>query len=190
MPTVTLYDLAVRYNSDKLFFHSYIEWMYPQIFAGMHVRRLLELGIGYRDLMEPLVPQYTHGSSLYLWRDYFPAAEIYACDIREDVLVNETRIHSMVCDQSKTADLDRLARAYAPWDVVIDDGSHVHEHQILTAAVLLPHVRQGGVYIVEDVMLDHSEALAKAIGGEVWKGDRRCDDNLVVCRKGAIRTSY
>ena len=188
---MTLHDLAVKYNSDKLYFHSYVDKMYPRIFAGMNVRRLLEIGIGYRDLMEPLVPKYHHGSSLFMWQDYFPRAIIFSCDIRKDALVNEGRIFSRVCDQSKREDLESLISAFGGnMDVIIDDGSHQHEHQIFTAGVLLPQVRSGGVYIVEDVMLDHSEALAKAIGGKVWKGDRRCDDNLVVVRKGAIRTSY
>ena len=35
-------------------------------------------------------------------------------------------------------------------DVVIDDGSHYAQHQILTFEKLFPYIKDGGVYCIED----------------------------------------
>lgn len=177
-----LVDLAVRYCCDKYYAHSYVPF-YWQLFDQMKVRKLLELGIGYEDLMTPFVPKYIHGASLKMWRDYFPEAAIYGCDIRPDTLFHlEDRIYTFECDQSSpTSLLDLVGFTGGDWDVVIDDGSHQTEHQILTAKTLLPYVAAGGVYVVEDVR--EPEHVAKAIGGTVCRFNKRDDDVLVVIRK-------
>ena len=38
-----------------------------------------------------------------------------------------------------------------PFDVVIDDGGRVPEHQIIFLEELFPHLRLGGVYLCEDI---------------------------------------
>ena len=181
----TLIELAMKYHSDKLHWHSYIP-KYEELFKGMEVKRLLEIGIGYRDLMKPFLPyevEYVHGSSLKMWEEYFPEAEIFACDIRLDTLINEGRIHSMVCDQSDPFDLGIMCGLFGlVYQVIIDDGSHQYEQQRLTARQLLRYC-QPSLYIIEDVWLDTGELLAKEFGGELWKGEKGRDDNLVVIRK-------
>jgi len=37
------------------------------------------------------------------------------------------------------------------WDIIIDDGSHVPRHQLITFTSLFPCVRPGGVYVIEDI---------------------------------------
>jgi hypothetical protein len=154
----SLTDLAIRYSSDKYYSHSYVPF-YQELFAGRNVRRLLELGIGYRDLMVPFLPAdvpYVHGSSLYMWRDFFPEADIFACDIRPETLINEGRIRSMVCDQSSGNSLAEMVFEFTNgmkdgFDCIIDDGSHVTAHQIFTAECLLPRLNTPGLYVIEDV---------------------------------------
>ena len=181
-----LRDLAIKYASDKLYWHSYIP-LYEQLFAQIRVERVLEIGIGYKDLMQPFLPagvQYVHGSSLRIWSEYWPQAHIFACDIRQDALINEDRIWSLQCDQSKPEEVQKLiAWSGGWWDVVIDDGSHVDEHQLLTTKILLPEVNGGGVYVIEDVWPDAGKILAEQLGGELWIGKRGRDDNLVIIRK-------
>lgn len=173
----TLEELAIRYSNDKYYSHSYIPF-YQQLFEGREVKRLLEIGIGYRDLMEPFVPRFVPGSSLRMWKEHFRSADIWGCDIREDVLFQESSIITLQIDQSKREELEKLAR-FGPWDIIIDDGSHQTEHQILTAEVLLPSVRPGGVYVVEDVQ--EPERVAASIPGSViHRFDKRPDDVLVV----------
>lgn len=182
---MTLTDLASKYGCDKLHSHSYIP-VYEELFRNRTIKRLLEIGIGYRDLMEPFVPHYVHGASLKMWEEYFPEAQIYACDIREDTLINEGRIKSMVCDQSSIDSIVELVAAFGPaFDVIVDDGSHRFEHQLLTAKILVPSQDMGSLYVIEDVqepeLLAH--AISAAIHGPtvtVHRLHKRPDDNLVV----------
>lgn len=180
----TLEELAIKYNSDKHFFHSYIAGFYENAFAPMRgtATAVLEIGVGYRHLMEPLVPEYTHGSSLYMWRDYFPNAEIYSCDIRPETLINEGRIHSIVADQSSLDDLYKLlALNNGHFDVGIDDGSHVTSHQVFTARILAGHC---DLYVIEDVSEPDRVAEELAEWNPViHRFPKRNDDCLVVIRK-------
>lgn len=183
----TLTELARKFASDKLHNHGYLPH-YERLLGNMKVHRLLELGIGYRDLMQPFLPkdvEYVHGSSLRMWSEYWPEANIYACDIREDALVNEGNIKSWVADQSKEHDLERLvANCGGKLDVVIDDGSHEFEHQRITLKCLLPWVMpHGGIMIVEDTYQDKGAELAKEFGGELIVGTKRPDDCLAVFRR-------
>ena len=66
-------------------------------------------------------------------------------------------------------------------DVIIDDGSHQPEHQMLTASILRWHLAPGGVYVIEDVQ--KPEEVAAAVGGTIHKWDRSWDDCIVEVRK-------
>lgn len=174
--------LALKYNSDKLYFHSYIPF-YEELFSTIResVRSVLEIGIGYEHLMAPLVPQYTHGSSLRMWEEYFPHAEIYSCDIRPETLINEGRIHSIAADQSSLIDLANLSVLMRDLpDIIIDDGSHQTEHQIFTARYFLPRMKPGSLYVIEDVQ--ESEKVAAVTHGTIHQFPKRNDDCLVVIR--------
>lgn len=179
----TLTDLARQFGTDKFFRHSYMPH-YEALLGKRKVKRLLEVGIGYRDLMQPFLPEgveYIHGASLKMWSTYWPEAEIWGCDIREDTLINEGNIRSVVCDQSSPASLMSLVRETSgQWDVVVDDGSHNPSHQALTASILLPHLAKGGIMITEDCYPDTGAALARRFGGQLIVGTKCPDDCLVV----------
>jgi hypothetical protein len=188
---MTLKSLAEKYCCDKLYAHSYIENFYEQALADRHVRHLLEIGIGFADLMTPFVPRYIHGCSLRMWEEYFSDAEIYSCDIRPETLVNEGRIHSIVADQSKAEDLAKLLEfAGGGFDVICDDGSHLPQHQIFTAQFFLPAMTHGGIYIIEDVgspervMIELLPDVRRLHGASLtlWQGTKRPDDNLVIIK--------
>ena len=89
--------------------------------------------------------------SMQLWLEYFPHAHIYGIDIN----VEETglRLTIFKADQSDIYQLQSVKqRIQYPIFFIIDDGSHIPEHQILTfdyffKDLLLP----GGTYIIEDI---------------------------------------
>jgi hypothetical protein len=187
-----LMALAEKYCVDKLHSHSYIP-VYEELFDGMDIRRVLEIGVGFEDLMRPFVPRYIHGASLKMWEEFWPEAQVFACDIRPDTLVNEGRIQSFVCDQSDpSALLDLVEKCgFRAFDVVIDDGSHQTEHQWKSLATLLSEVRKGGLYIIEDVS-EPDKLLAMTIAARQWleyksvevmRFDKRADDALLVVRR-------
>ncbi len=183
----SLTELAIRFGCDKHYSHSYCP-VYTDLFRDRTVNKLLEIGIGFEQLMKPFVPFYIHGASLRMWAEYFPEAEIFSCDIREETLINEGRIHSMQCDQGERGDLITLAELWGPWDVIIDDGSHQTLHQINTALTLLPYLNSPGAYVIEDVqepdLVFHAlapYAISKKDSAiDVFTFGKRPDDNLVV----------
>jgi hypothetical protein len=177
-----LEDMARKYSADKWYNHSYVP-LYEGFLSAKPVHRLLEIGIGYRELMEPFVPFYVHGASLKMWAAWLPEAEIYACDIREDTLINEGRIHSMVCDQSSEHSLLRMVTTFGgTFDVIIDDGCHIPAVQILTARTLVPYLSPGGIYTIEDCYADTAKAIAAELHGLPLGGTTRPDDWMVVIK--------
>jgi cephalosporin hydroxylase len=94
------------------------------------------------------------GGSTAFWKALFPAATVVGLDLKlRRWLVgapSEDGVIYIEGDQTDTTRLDEIARQYGPFDIVIDDGSHVVDHQASTMRCLLPHVRAGGFYVVED----------------------------------------
>jgi hypothetical protein len=93
------------------------------------------------------------GGSLKLWRDYFgPQATITGVDIAPECQTYADPPHTRVFigDQGDRAFWSRVLSQIEPPDLVIDDGSHRPEHQIVTLECVLPHVTPGGLFVVED----------------------------------------
>ena len=98
-----------------------------------------------------------HGGSLQVWKRYLgPNATVHGIDILEICRqVEEPRIHIHHCD---TGDLDSIRLALSkigPLDLVVDDGSHIGEHQIRCFEEIFPILRDGGVYFVEDLQCSY-----------------------------------
>ncbi len=110
--------------------------------------RFLEIGIGgYGD--------YPGGKSLLAWQSYFPFAEIVAADLHDKSGIATPRVKIEMCDQSDADALIRLAKSNGPFDLIIDDGSHINAHQILTFKTLFPYLNDGGIFVVEDVQTSY-----------------------------------
>lgn len=143
-----LTKLALKYGTDKCPPMQSFTPFYYELFKDLEVKSLLEIGIGYPGTMQHM-NDYKIGASLRMWRDFFPKAQIYGCDIRKDTLINEERIKSFQCDQSDEQNLELLKEKIGQVDIIIDDGSHKTEHQILSAKILLPICKK--YYVIEDV---------------------------------------
>jgi 23S rRNA U2552 (ribose-2'-O)-methylase RlmE/FtsJ len=106
------------------------------------------------------------GGSLGMWRNYFgPASQIYGVDIEEACRVYEREnVRIFVGDQGDRSFWKRFTSEVPALDVVIDDGSHLAEHQIATLDSLLPNMRPGGVFICEDVHGLHNAFHAYVAG--------------------------
>jgi hypothetical protein len=93
------------------------------------------------------------GGSLRMWREYFgPRATIHGIDIDPACRQFESdRIEIVIGDQSDRGFWREFLERVPQIDIVIDDGSHVPEHQVATLEALLPHISNGGVYICEDI---------------------------------------
>lgn len=135
-----------RAGTDKLWAHHYDE-EYARHFEPLRDRplNLLEIGIGGYNLEK------RGGESLRAWEMYFPNATIHGLDIEPKGWLDGGRIRTHVGDQSSPACLEKLNAEHGPFDVIIDDGSHMQPHIIASFGVLFPLLKPGGIYVVEDM---------------------------------------
>lgn len=144
--------LARTYGSDKCptILHTYTP-EYHRLLSGLKVTNMLEIGIGNVPLMKPIVGEtYRPGASLRMWRDYFPQATIYGCDIDTTVMFEDVRIKTFWVDQSSETCLKERVPDIE-YDVILDDGSHILEHMVTSFRTLWTRVANDGLYIIEDL---------------------------------------
>jgi len=149
----SLTSIGLEYKTDKAFWHRYTE-IYDEWFAKYKTSstNVLEIGV-------------LNGSSLKMLKEYFENATIFGVDIHPKTQYEDERIKTFICDQSNRTNLQRFVEATnnTMFDVIIDDGSHVPEHQMITLATLWKSLKPGGIYVVEDLhtsALDFSDASA------------------------------
>jgi hypothetical protein len=99
-----------------------------------------------------------NGKSIRVWEAYFPNAEIVGADIvQASKRFEKDRTKIEIIDQSNLEDLVYLGSKHGPFDVIIEDGSHMWEHQITSLRTLFPFVKDGGYYIAEDLQTNFGE---------------------------------
>lgn len=141
--------LAALAGTDKYGQHFYTE-VYEAL-SRPHRHRpvtLLEIGVGGYE-------GWLGGESLLMWAAYFRKGRIYGIDVVDKTALSRDRIKVFQCSQVDRERLTALAREIGPFDIVIDDGSHMNAHQIETFRILWPFVRDGGTYVVEDVQTSY-----------------------------------
>lgn len=138
-------DLArIFYSHDGRTAHKWLHYFevyerHLQQYRGRDVK-FLEIGV-------------SEGGSLEVWRKYFgPGATIFGIDVNPHCATrvdapNQVRVGS----QDDSDFLKRVVREMGGIDVVLDDGSHVGRHQAVSFSVLFPLLREGGLYIIEDM---------------------------------------
>lgn len=142
--------LASFTGTDKWGKHWYAQH-YQTHFAPLRRRRLnvLEIGVGgYED------PQ-MGGSSLRMWKSFFPRSNIYGIDIEDKTALAEPRIRIFQGSQADPDFLRRVVNEMGSLDIVIDDGSHVCEHIIKSFEILFPLLAENGIYAVEDTQTSY-----------------------------------
>jgi hypothetical protein len=101
-----------------------------------------------------------------MWHDYLgPKCIVYGVDIREECKSYEKAgVNIFIGDQGNKSFWKEFKKAVPRIDIVIDDGSHVPEHQIVGLEELLPVIRPGGLYICEDIHGAHNRFSAYLSG--------------------------
>ncbi|MFI5175967.1 MAG: class I SAM-dependent methyltransferase [Terriglobia bacterium] len=109
------------------------------------------------------------GGSLQMWKSYFgPRSRIYGVDVDPNCKqLEEEQISIFIGDQSDEKFLRVLAKTLPRIDILIDDGGHKMNEQIITFDVLFPHIDKEGIYVCEDL---HTSYWKKFGGGFRRKG--------------------
>jgi hypothetical protein len=153
--------LAIRHGTDKWGSHFYTP-LYHDLFSRLRDRpiRLLEIGVGGYQLAT------VGGASLAMWAEYFPHGQITGIDIAEKRLTLPPRVKLFRGSQDDPAFLKTVCDERGPFDIVIDDGSHMPKHVVASFEALFPAVADGGSYVIEDIQT----AFLPAFGGSISDG--------------------
>ena len=144
-------SIMARTGTDKLTRHAYDRYydFYFHNFRDKKDLTILEIGAHT-------------GLSLLLWSEYFSKSAIihgisYAidekaskelvCKSNPDMCEN---IEIFNGDQGDPQFLESLCQKYK-YDIIVDDGSHLPAHQILSLQYLFSALKPGGLYVIEDL---------------------------------------
>ncbi len=94
------------------------------------------------------------GGGLDMWKAYFgPQCQVYGVDIEEACRTYDgERTKVFIGDQADREFWQKFRKEVPNVDILIDDGGHAPEQQIVTLEEILPHLRPGGVYLCEDIL--------------------------------------
>lgn len=148
----SLTKLANKYKTDKGYKHNYVD-DYDRHFKKFRNKNisLLELGI-------------SQGASLLMWKEYFSKGNIVGMDVfkgehyegKVEIIQNkliENDINFVVGSQTDADSINEAVKKYSPtgFEIIIDDASHNPEDQQISMAFLLPWLKNGGYYVIEDL---------------------------------------
>ena len=156
-----LNDLMKKYGSDKTE-HGYCEF-YESFFATIResVTAMLEIGV-------------FKGASMRAWLDYFQNADVYGIDDgrwQREWDFGTDRAHVWLSEQVSRSCMATLVKKIGqPLDIVLDDGGHTMWGQQCSLACLLPAVKPGGLYVVEDLFTSFQDVTVyRTDGGTVMQ---------------------
>lgn len=170
-------------GTDKIISHSY-DKVYDELFQSYEhsCRTLLEIG-------------FASGFSLVSYAEYFKQAVIYGIDIqdkRHNIVKACPNINVYIGDATK----EETIKAFPfEFDIIVEDGSHLPEHQIQHFKDYSVYVKSGGVYVIEDVhennyMNVYHSILPIATQNkftceivDLRQFKNRFDDIVIVCKK-------
>jgi hypothetical protein len=123
--------LAIKYGTDKWGAHFYTP-LYHELFSQLRERpvRLLEIGVGGDHLKT------VGGASLAMWAEYFSSGQITGIDIVEKRLALNPRVRLLQGSQADPAFLKKVCDERGPFDIIIDDGSHVPKQLVTSFNIL------------------------------------------------------
>lgn len=164
---LSLHEIGIKHKTDKVG-HNYLGF-YEKHLAKFRYKkiRVLEIGIGAPAHAKGIAKSNTNfteygGSSLRMWEEYFPNAEIYGMDISKECLsykYKSNRVKTIIGDQT---DREFLTSIPGEFDVIIDDGGHTVSQQMITLGCMFKKLKEHGVYILEDL---HTSLMEGYYGG-------------------------
>ena len=126
-------------GTDKITHHGY-ERFYSDFLNRFKIsNQILEIGYG-------------EGQSIKFWKSIFPKSFLNIIDLDKSEIGNGYQVFK--CDQSSLEDLKKIEKVLKSKsiDLIIDDGSHIPEHIILTFNLFFKSLlNENCTYIIEDI---------------------------------------
>jgi hypothetical protein len=152
--------LLDKFGSDKASTHDYY-LIYQLIFDELNMRetepkKILEIGIGTNmlDIPSNMGRAGKPGASLRAFSSYLPSFTIHGADIDKRILFKEEMIETFWVDQLSYEALNDIFIDNKNYDLIIDDGLHTSEANLMTLSITLQAVKIGGYIVVEDIAND------------------------------------
>jgi demethylmacrocin O-methyltransferase len=159
----TLDELAIQYKTDKATIypgesvHGYAP-IYDRILTPLRDKpiKMLEIGV----CMEGT----EGGHSILMWNNYFTKANIHTFDIvdmsSKSCIIENDNVFFYQGDQSNREHMKNMYQEYGntEFDFILEDGSHEHNHQMISLGHLFKYVKSGGYYILEDMSIPEQPA--------------------------------
>jgi hypothetical protein len=144
---VTLDELALKHQTDKSSLHHNYTAVYEPLLEPIRHKPISLLELGWGGHEDPN----SGGNSARMWAEYFTDATVSVVELEAKSPGDlPSNIHLYQGSQSDPLLIDRVDDHHGPFDVIIDDASHLSSLTIRSFELLWPHLRRGGLYIVED----------------------------------------
>jgi len=149
-------------NHQGLISHKWVHYfyIYDKLFSEYCKKNkaltILEIGVD-------------RGGSLEIWKKYFPnGSKIYGVDINlkcKEINFTENVYFYL----GSASDRNFMEKTFKDieFDIILDDGSHVCLDVIETFKIMFPKLKNGGLYVVEDL---HASYWTRYGGGKRKKG--------------------
>ena len=148
-----MYQIEPRLQ-DLEIYKSYLASPYLSLKHSAYFQVYEELLSKYRNKKITFVEVgVLNGGSLFMWRDFFgPEARIIGVDFNPLAKRWEEDGFEIFIGSQSSPDFWRdFFSSIGMVDVLLDDGGHTNEQQIVTTHQSIPFIKDGGLLIVEDV---------------------------------------
>ena len=120
--------------------HSKYFEIYDKIFHGLYEKSLTIIEIGV-----------LHGGSLEVYKKLFKNSRIIGIDKNPKVKqLEQYGFEIFIADQADYTEMERVFTEIGNFDILIDDGGHTYEQQVVTCEVALKYANDKSMIIVED----------------------------------------
>lgn len=131
-------------NAKHRLIHKWIHYfeVYDKWFAPYRNKEIVMMEIGV-----------SKGGSIQMWKNYFgEKATIIGVDVAEECREYAgDGIFIEIGSQEDEEFLKSLKEKYPKIDILLDDGGHTMNQQIVTFNHMFPHLTDGGLYMCEDI---------------------------------------
>lgn len=132
-----------KYGSDKARPHTYQD-IYSALFEDRNsVENILEMGIA-------------RGASLRAYAELFGKSNVFGMDIDTISFFEDERTKCFWADQTSSSSMiaakDQIGDV--EFDLIVDDGCHHLQETVNTFQTMLPWLKVGGWFVVEDIRIE------------------------------------
>ncbi|MBZ1350148.1 class I SAM-dependent methyltransferase [Alcaligenaceae bacterium LF4-65] len=121
-----------------------------------------------------------NGGSLFMWREFFgPRARIIGVELNPAAKKWENDgFEIYIGSQSDPEFWSSFFNDVGSVDLILDDGGHTYEQQIITAHQCIPYIKDGGLLVVEDTHTSYMQTFGYPTEYSFIEWTKKLIDNI------------